>query len=236
MLLDLAIPGMDGIEILKKLKELDKDTNVIMITAYRDAEKVVQAFRLGAYDCIFKPFDFKYLRESLSGAKISADLFGYTTVIYNDLGIGQVIEDAYANFDYISPMVYPSHFTSGFIGYKSPAKYPYEVVKYSMEKALQRLKSQESGVRNSTTTITGSTDDLTPNTYNLKAKLRPWLQDFNLGATYDAAMVRKQIQATYDAFPTSSTRNQEPGTSNPFGGWLLWSAANIYTEGALDRR
>ena len=66
VLLDLAIPGMDGIEILKKLKELDKDTNVIMITAYRDAEKVVQAFRLGAYDCIFKPFDFKYLRESIT--------------------------------------------------------------------------------------------------------------------------------------------------------------------------
>ncbi|MEW6041519.1 MAG: response regulator, partial [Elusimicrobiota bacterium] len=66
VLLDLAMPGLDGIEILKRIKEIKKDTNVIMITAYRDAEKVVAAFRLGAYDCIFKPFDFKYLRESIT--------------------------------------------------------------------------------------------------------------------------------------------------------------------------
>jgi DNA-binding NtrC family response regulator len=37
-----------------------------MITAYRDAEKVVEAFRLGAYDCIFKPFDLKYLRQAIT--------------------------------------------------------------------------------------------------------------------------------------------------------------------------
>lgn len=65
VLLDLAMPGMDGIEALKKIKEIKPGINVIMITAYHDAEKVVSAFRMGAYDCIFKPFDLKYLRTAI---------------------------------------------------------------------------------------------------------------------------------------------------------------------------
>ncbi|RLD18036.1 MAG: response regulator [Caldiserica bacterium] len=65
VLLDIALPGKNGIEVLRELKKIDPDCNVIMITAYRDAEKVVEAFRLGAYDCIFKPFDFDYLRKAL---------------------------------------------------------------------------------------------------------------------------------------------------------------------------
>ena len=50
------------------------------------------------------------------------------------------------------------------------------------------------------------------------SKLRPWLQDFNLGATYGPDKVRAQIQATYDSGLTS---------------WMLWSAANKYTKDAL---
>lgn len=65
VLLDIALPGKNGIEVLKEIKKIDPDANVIMITAYRDAEKVVEAFRLGAYDCIFKPFDFDYLKKAL---------------------------------------------------------------------------------------------------------------------------------------------------------------------------
>jgi len=65
VLLDIAMPVMDGIETLKQIKKIKPEVNVIMITGYRDAEKVVQAFRLGAYDCLFKPFDFKYLRKSI---------------------------------------------------------------------------------------------------------------------------------------------------------------------------
>jgi DNA-binding NtrC family response regulator len=65
VLLDIAMPVMDGIETLKQIKKIKPDINVIMITGYKDAEKVVQAFRLGAYDCLFKPFDFRYLRKSI---------------------------------------------------------------------------------------------------------------------------------------------------------------------------
>jgi len=65
ILLDIALPEMSGLELLKHIKEELPKMNVIMITAYRDAEKVVEAFRLGAYDCIFKPFDLKYLRKAI---------------------------------------------------------------------------------------------------------------------------------------------------------------------------
>ncbi len=65
VLLDMAMPNLNGIETLRELKKLKPDVSVIMITAYRDAEKVVEAFRLGAYDCIFKPFDLKYLRQAV---------------------------------------------------------------------------------------------------------------------------------------------------------------------------
>ena len=163
---------------------------------------------------------FKYLRESLPDVKISADLFGLTTVQSDDLGIGQLIENAYAYFDYVSPMVYPSHYAEGFLNYKNPAKYPYEVVKYSMEGALRRLKNYKLGITNST-----STESLNSKSYILNSKLRPWLQDFNLGATYDARMVKAQIRAVYDA--ASST----PELSN---GWILWNPSNIYTKEALE--
>jgi len=63
--LDIRLPDFDGIEVLRRIKEIKNDTPVIMITAYRDAEKVVQAFRLGAYDCIFKPFDLAYIKTAV---------------------------------------------------------------------------------------------------------------------------------------------------------------------------
>ncbi|MCB4790593.1 MAG: response regulator [Elusimicrobia bacterium] len=65
ILLDMAMPELNGIEALKQVKAIKPELPAIMITAYRDAEKVVEAFRLGAYDCIFKPFDLKYLRKSI---------------------------------------------------------------------------------------------------------------------------------------------------------------------------
>ncbi len=65
VLLDMAMPKMDGIATLTEIKKMNGNMQAIMITAYRDAEKVVEAFRLGAYDCIFKPFDLKYLREAI---------------------------------------------------------------------------------------------------------------------------------------------------------------------------
>ena len=126
---------------------------------------------------------FKYLHKELSdtGVVMSADLFGMTATNYDDLNIGQVLEYAAPYFDYISPMVYPSHYPKGFNGYQNVNEYPYEIVKYSMDKAVERM-------------ITAST---TPQ------KIRPWLQDFDYPVPYTEEMVRTQIQATYDAGLTS---------------------------------
>lgn len=144
---------------------------------------------------------FRFLRESLSdihdqGAALSADLFGMTTTNTDDLNIGQILEYAEPSFDFIAPMVYPSHYPPGFHGFSNPNNNAYEVVKYSMDSAVTRLIAASS----------------TPD------KLRPWLQDFDYGGTYDAAKVRAQIQATYDA-----------GLSS----WMLWDPSNKYTREAL---
>lgn len=65
LFLDIRLPDQDGNEILKELKEADKDLVIIMITGYKDAEKVVSAFRLGAFDCLLKPFNYDYLRNNI---------------------------------------------------------------------------------------------------------------------------------------------------------------------------
>lgn len=174
---------------------------------------------------VIKSF-FKYLRENLAGEKISADLFGLATIdTWDDLGIGQVIESAYEYFDYISPMVYPSHYAKGFSGFQNPATHPYEVVKLSMDKALTRIAATNKIVIG--TTVVGTTTvEQVQEVPKFSSKLRPWLQDFDLGATYDASMVRAQIQATDDSLL---------GTPAHYNGWLLWDPSNTYTEGALNK-
>lgn len=155
---------------------------------------------------------FKYLREELGDAKLSADLFGLSTINKDDLGIGQVIEDAYTYFDFVAPMIYPSHYATGFLGFKNPAAYPYEVVAYSVAHAQKRLLQLQliaSAEAASTSTINKTTP-------SPRGKLRPWLQDFNLGATYDAEKVRLQIKALEDT-----------GLAD---GYMIWNASNIYTR------
>ena len=143
---------------------------------------------------------FYNLKKGLSDSSVplSADLFGITATNYDDLNIGQVLERAEPYFDYISPMVYPSHYPKNYNGFANPATKPYEVIKIAMDTAVKRL-------------ITASSSPL---------KIRPWLQDFDLGADYDASMIRKQKQAVYDAGLNS---------------WLMWSPSNKYTVGAFDK-
>ncbi|KKT81161.1 MAG: hypothetical protein A3B07_03005 [Candidatus Yonathbacteria bacterium RIFCSPLOWO2_01_FULL_43_27] len=126
---------------------------------------------------------FAYLEEKVkpSGAVISADLFGMTATNTDDLNIGQVLEPALRHFDYVAPMVYPSHYPPNYNGWKDPNQHAYDVVHYSMSRAVSRA-------------MVASTTPL---------KLRPWLQDFDYGGTYGAKEVRDQIQATYDAGLTS---------------------------------
>jgi hypothetical protein len=113
---------------------------------------------------------FSYLHDKLVPAgvasssdrlKISADLFGMTTTMKDDMGIGQIFTDALPYFDYVSPMIYPSHYYPGFLGYKNPEEHPYEVVHYALQSAVSRRDA-----------IASSTPGVS------LGEVRPWLQDF----------------------------------------------------------
>jgi hypothetical protein len=180
---------------------------------------------------------FKYLHDELKpeGVVLSADLFGMTMTNTDDLNIGQVLERALPYFDYIAPMVYPSHYPNSFLGFGNPNKYPYEVVQYSMAKGVGRTVATTTRVNSlahealfdTVTTFSSTTGTTTEKVFTGlyskpvydKLKLRPWLQDFDYGGNYDVEEVRAQIKATYDAGLTS---------------WMLWSPSNRYTRGALE--
>jgi YesN/AraC family two-component response regulator len=68
VVLDMKMPGMDGIETLKAIKALSPLTEVIMLTGHGTVESAIDAMRLGAYDYLKKPCDFEELVEKISGA------------------------------------------------------------------------------------------------------------------------------------------------------------------------
>jgi two-component system response regulator (stage 0 sporulation protein F) len=71
ILLDIKIPGMDGLEVLKRVKAKHPQIKVLMVTAIETSEKINEALRLGADNYITKPLSLEYLenevREKLEG-------------------------------------------------------------------------------------------------------------------------------------------------------------------------
>ncbi|PLS18490.1 two-component system response regulator [Bacillus sp. M6-12] len=65
VLLDMKIPGMDGIEILKRMKKLDPDIRVIIMTAYGELDMIQEAKDLGAMTHFAKPFDIDDIRKAV---------------------------------------------------------------------------------------------------------------------------------------------------------------------------
>jgi hypothetical protein len=110
-------------------------------------------------------------RLKTKGAKISINVFGLTTTATDDMGIGQKIVEMTDWVDYVSPMVYPSHYGKWNYGIAEPNKEPYKVVYFAIADALKRIPTE---------------------------KVRPWLQDFSLGYKYGRDEVKAQIQACYD--------------------------------------
>lgn len=160
---------------------------------------------------------FQYLHEKVKpmGPVMSADLFGYAAVLTDDLGIGQQLERALPYFDYIMPMVYPSHYNKGFAGLQNPNSDPYKVVYQSMAEAVRRTVATSTSVQ----TLTGSyIASSSPARYSKESfdrnKMRPWLQDFDYGKDYTAADIAAQIKATTDAGLHS---------------WVFWDAGNKYS-------
>ena len=131
-------------------------------------------------------------------ASLSIDIFGYTFIQQHDLGIGQRLEDMIEAFDFVYPMVYPSHYSAGNFGFANPAEHPYEVVKGTLESGLSKMGESATSSAH---------------------RIRPWLQSFNLGAIYTSDMMHAQIQGTRDGL------GDPPAGGS---GWLLWDPKNQY--------
>ena len=139
------------------------------------------------------------------GIPVSGDVFGIITTSKGDISVlGQDFHVALRTFDYVAPMVYPSHYAVGTFGFQNPAKFPKEVIHEALMGAI--IIADE--VASSTGQATSS----------LRAKIRPWYQDFDMGAVYTKEMVRAQIDA---------------GEALGVNSWMLWDPSNKYTLGAL---
>ena len=106
--------------------------------------------------------------------------------------------------DYISPMIYPSHYADGNFGIEHPDTQPYDTIRAAMDASTEDL--------NAVWSAGGST-----------AAVRPWLQAFTASyldhyIDYGPEEIRQQIQAVYDS---------------GYEEWLLWNASVRYDSGGL---
>jgi hypothetical protein len=107
-------------------------------------------------------------RVRARGCAVSADVFGIIVSARNDQGIGQHPEEMSRHLDAFSPMIYPSHYSPGWLGFDDPNDHPYDVTSDAIEDAMERI---EPGV-----------------------VLRPWLQAF----WWTNEEIRRSIQAAED--------------------------------------
>jgi hypothetical protein len=117
-----------------------------------------------------------YSKKELNamGIPLSADIFGLVLSVPDDLNIGQKLEKIASAVDYISPMVYPSHYPKGSFGLPEPNQHPYEVILKALGDGNKRIKGS-------------------------KAKFRPWIQDFDLGyPPYRREQLAAEIKALND--------------------------------------
>ncbi len=180
---------------------------------------------------------FAYLQKNLKAYRpdlmLSADLFGYVADQGEDKTIGQRLADIAPSFDYVSFMVYPSHYYAGLILPPDPTR-KLPAVNYNVNEArthpdvvvgrslLAALNFFPGAMASSTASSTPAQSAPKP----ANALLRPWLEDFFheadrlAGRPSGAAKVRLQIDAA-----------EKSGGH----GWLLWNASNIYSESALKK-
>ena len=69
ILLDLLMPGMNGIEVLKNIKKIDPQAIIIIITAYASVESAISAMKIGAFDYVQKPFKHDELLLTIERAR-----------------------------------------------------------------------------------------------------------------------------------------------------------------------
>ncbi|MCM3627180.1 putative glycoside hydrolase [Paenibacillus glycanilyticus] len=145
----------------------------------------------------------QYAREQLEplGVRVSVDIFGYAASVPAAEGIGQDFVKISSDVHVISPMIYPSHYSTGWFDQQDPDKSPYATIAGAMKDTHKKL------------------DPIG----DKKPIIRPWIQDFTaswLGKghyiKYGAPEVEAQIKALHDS-----------GVDE----YLLWNAGNNYSEG-----
>ncbi|MBD0381131.1 putative glycoside hydrolase [Paenibacillus sedimenti] len=145
----------------------------------------------------------KYAKEQLQplGIRVSVDIFGYAASVPAAEGIGQDFEKISQNVDVICPMIYPSHYSTGWFGAKVPDAAPYNTINGASVDTTKKLAEIDKK--------------------GLKPIIRPWIQDFTASwvpgyIKYGKHEVEEQIRALKD---------------NGVDEYLLWNANNNYTPG-----
>ena len=137
------------------------------------------------------------IKEKHPQAIISLDIFAYAFLRTHDVGIGQKLTDLADHYDVIAPMIYPSHYGPGNFGFENPAEHPYQVALQTLQHGINQLKAA-----------------------NKEVIIRPWIQDFDMGAVYDKEKIQQQIKAIKDAGLNS--------------GWMVWNPSNFYIQNEFD--
>ncbi|MFC4778610.1 putative glycoside hydrolase [Paenibacillus sp. GCM10023252] len=149
----------------------------------------------------------KYAREQLEplGVRVSVDIFGYAASVPAAEGIGQDFTKISEEVHVISPMVYPSHYSTGWFDQQNPDLSPYETIKGAMVDTHKKLDP------------IGET----------KPIIRPWIQDFTaswLGTGHYTKYTKAQVDAQIQALADTGINE-----------FLLWNAGNKYTAGVNYR-
>lgn len=136
---------------------------------FPDSRTDTSVFDEGVSDEVRVPTINGFLTEAVQllhplGCAVAADIFGFLTTASDDGYIGQQWEEMAMIVDVVSPMVYPSHYSSGWYDFENPNEHPGPMVRNALSDGIRRLP------RNTV--------------------VRPWLQDF----AYDASQVRAQIE------------------------------------------
>jgi DNA-binding NtrC family response regulator len=95
ILLDIRLPGMDGMEFLRRAKAIDENVDVIMVTAVRNVRVAVEAIKLGAYDYLVKPFEIdevlSLLRRTIERQNLLREVLYLRAEVDRHQGMGDIV-------------------------------------------------------------------------------------------------------------------------------------------------
>ncbi|TXC92929.1 response regulator [Metabacillus litoralis] len=96
ILLDVYMPGQNGLELLSSIREKELSIDVILITAASDVDKIQSALRLGVIDYLIKPFEFERFKQALLRYKEKFDLFHKNDTLNQQMLDNQLLKPQYS--------------------------------------------------------------------------------------------------------------------------------------------